>query len=88
MSLQEGDEDRLDQQMGDVGDNEEVVDEKLWDGDDDEGEEEGSKKKEKYEKDSTIQVRATVVRPLYDGIEAGASLVSAVQYCSCGRQAL
>ncbi|KAG2499138.1 hypothetical protein HYH03_002721 [Edaphochlamys debaryana] len=56
---EEGDDERIDQQMGDVGDNEEVVDEKLWNDDDDEGkgdEEQKKKKEEKYEKNAPIQV--------------------------------
>lgn len=49
-----GDEDRLQQEMGDVGDTGDTVDERLW-GDEDKPEEqqEGPPKKEK---DSTVQV--------------------------------
>lgn len=56
---QDGDDERIDQQLGEVGDNEEVVDEKLWDGndsDDGDGPEDQNKKKDKYEKDAPIQV--------------------------------
>ncbi|EFJ44763.1 hypothetical protein VOLCADRAFT_121252, partial [Volvox carteri f. nagariensis] len=56
---EEGDEERIDQQMGDVGDNEEVVDERLWkDEDEQDGkpDEQKKKKEEKYEKDAPIQV--------------------------------
>ncbi|GIL72549.1 hypothetical protein Vretifemale_2893, partial [Volvox reticuliferus] len=56
---EEGDDERIDQQMGDVGDNEEVVDERLWneeDGQDGKQDEQKNKKEEKYEKDAPIQV--------------------------------
>ncbi|GLI68780.1 hypothetical protein VaNZ11_013272, partial [Volvox africanus] len=55
---EEGDEERIDQQMGDVGDNEEVVDERLWNDEDDQDgkQDEQKKKEEKYEKDAPIQV--------------------------------
>ncbi|CAI5516502.1 unnamed protein product, partial [Closterium sp. Naga37s-1] len=53
---EEGEEEQqLDEEMGDVGDNADVVDEKIWKGDEEEEEEEeGKREKEKFEKDSTI----------------------------------
>ena len=54
------DAERLDQQMGDLGDQEDIVDEKLWDGDDEEPEDGGKDKgPERYEKDKPIQVEDT-----------------------------
>ena len=51
---QEGDEDNLQQEMGDVGDAGETVDERLWNNED--KPEEGQDGPEKHEKDSTVQV--------------------------------
>ncbi|KAG7670517.1 hypothetical protein KSW81_003079 [Nannochloris sp. 'desiccata'] len=53
---EEENEDRLDQQMGDVGDQAEDVDEKLWNGDDEE--EDGGKDKEEagHDENNAIQV--------------------------------
>ena len=51
---QDGDEDNLQQEMGDVGDAGETVDERLWNNDD--KSEEGQNGPEKHEKDSTVQV--------------------------------
>ena len=56
----EGDEDRLQQEMGDVGDAGETVDEQLW-GDDDKPEE-GQQGPEKYERDAAVQVAVILSR--------------------------
>ena len=48
-----GDEDRLQQEMGEIGDKGETVDERLW-GNEDEREE-GQQGPEKTERDSTVQ---------------------------------
>ena len=50
----EGDEDSVQQEMGDVGDAGETVDERLWNNED--KPEEGQNGPEKHEKDSTVQV--------------------------------
>ncbi|CAI5953543.1 unnamed protein product [Closterium sp. NIES-65] len=51
---EEGEEEQqLEEEMGDVGDNADVVDEKIWKGDEEE-EKEGKRENEKFEKDSTI----------------------------------
>lgn len=60
-SDEEGDDERIDQQMGDVGDDNEVVDERMWNDEDEPAGEEGGKKEEKYEKDSAVQVRVMVL---------------------------
>ena len=56
----EGDEDRLPQEMGDVGNAGETVDERLW-GEEDKPEE-GQQGLEKYERDAAVQVTLILSR--------------------------
>ncbi|KAJ9508815.1 hypothetical protein QJQ45_028121 [Haematococcus lacustris] len=57
-SDQEGDEQHMEQQMGEVGPNEERVDERLWDKDEEEagGQEQGQQRKEEYDDKGSISV--------------------------------
>ena len=69
----EGDEDRLQQEMGDVGDAGETVDERLW-GEEDKPEE-GQQGLEKYERDAAVQVTVMLSRlhPLCTYLSKGSS---------------
>lgn len=64
---EDGDEDRLQQEVGEVGETGETVDERLWNKED--KPEEGQQGPEKHERDSTVQacfcscLHAQVLRP-------------------------
>ena len=75
----EGDEDRLQQEMGDVGEAGETVDERLW-GDEDKPEE-AQQGPEKKEKDSTVQVclaRLTITTHFLQSAKPALQPISAV----------
>ena len=64
-------EERLQQEMGDVGDAGETVDERLW-GDDDKPEEGQNAGEEKYERDAPVQARILLFQNGYTALSVTA----------------